>query len=128
MPRSPASTALLLLPLLFGACAAWIEPSGGFAAANVFSVTVFGGAVPDLIVSGITGRDCGVVRLEQGLNYCRAAEQPPEPPPFCTRSLARVDCWVNPAELTDHPRGVADGPLRLTPAQQANRTRHWPEF
>ena len=128
MHRSPAFKALLFLPLLFGACAAWIDPSGGFTAANVASVVVFGRAVPDLVVSGITGRDCSVVRLEQGHSYCRAAEARLAPPPFCTHSLGRVDCWANPADLTDRPRGVADGPSRLTPAQEANRTPRWPEF
>ena len=128
MHRSLVFKALLLLPLLCAACSAWIDPSGGFMAANIASVIVFGRAVPDLVVSGFTGHDCSVVRLEQGLNYCREPDGPPAPPPFCTRSLARVDCWARPEELTDHPHSVADGPLSLTPAQQANGTPRWPEF
>lgn len=128
MHRSLAFKALLLLPLVFGACSAWIDPSGGFMAANIASIVVFGRAVPDLLVSGVTGQDCSVVRLEQGLNYCRDPDPPPAPPPFCSRSLAGVNCWTNPGELTDHPRGVADGPAGLTKAQQANGTPRWPEF
>ena len=128
MRQSPAFTALLALPLLFAACSAWIDPSGGFMAANVASVMVFGRTVPDLVVSGVTGLDCSVVRLEQGHSYCRKPDPPPLPPPFCTRSLGWVDCWADPAALSDHPRGLADGPAFLTPAQQANRSPRWPEF
>ncbi len=128
MHRSPAFAALLLLPLLFAACSAWIDPSGGFMAANVASVVVFGRAVPDLLVSGVTGLDCSVVRLEQGHNYCREPDGPPPSPLFCARSLGRVDCWAEPSMLTDHPRGLADGPSSLTPAQQANGTPRWPNF
>ncbi len=48
-------------------------------------------------------------------------------PRYCTRSLAVVDCWKNPAALNGQPQHpVADGPDRLTPAQQAAPQRGWP--
>ncbi|MBU6498786.1 MAG: hypothetical protein KGQ40_09685 [Rhodospirillales bacterium] len=51
------------------------------------------------------------------------------PPAFCTRSLGVVDCWANPAALNGQPvREVADGPRRLTPAQQRDARRGWLPF
>jgi hypothetical protein len=50
------------------------------------------------------------------------------PPPFCSRSLAAVDCWNEAASLSNRPRQLADGARSLTRAQEANRTRTWPEF
>ncbi len=38
---------------------------------------------------------------------CAAAKPPPAP--YCTRSLADVDCWADPADLPDHQRQVAAG-------------------
>jgi hypothetical protein len=125
----------VLLPLMvfvLPGCAAMTQPYSSFAgvgAANVASVTVFGRAVPDLVYSGATGRDCSVVRLEQNKTYCKAVEPPPAAPPFCTRSLGTVDCWSNPEALNDSPvRGVADGPSTLTPEQEADRTAKWPKL
>jgi hypothetical protein len=80
----------------------------------------------DAVYSWITGRDCSVVRLDQGKTYCRPTEPLPAPQPYCTRSLARVDCWADPATVPGHPRGVADGPSMLTAEQEANRVRTWP--
>jgi hypothetical protein len=117
---------LPLLPLLvLAACA---EPMGALAAANAASVVVFQRAIPDLVVSAITGKDCSVVRLEQDKSYCRPQEAAPARPPYCTRSLGKVDCWSNPEKLPGPPREVADGPRTLTPEQEANRTRLWPNF
>ncbi|MFL5254987.1 MAG: hypothetical protein ACJ8AI_19255 [Rhodopila sp.] len=80
----------------------------------------------DAVYSLVTGKDCSIVRLDQGKTYCRPVEPPPEPPVFCTRSLGRVDCWEDPAALPNRPTGVADGPATLTPQQEANRVRRWP--
>ena len=125
----------VLLPpivLVLSGCASWTQPYSSFAgvgAANVASVAVFGRAVPDLVYSGVTGRDCSVVRLEQNKTYCKGIEPPPAAPPFCTRSLGTVDCWSNPEALNDSPvRGVADGPSTLTPEQEADRTAKWPKL
>ena len=116
----------LLLPLL--APAGCAEPTGVFAAANAASVAVFQRAIPDLAVSAATGKDCSVVRLEQGKPYCRPLELLPERPPYCTRSLGTVDCWTDPQKLPGPPPEVADGPTTLTPEQEANRTRRWLDF
>jgi hypothetical protein len=80
----------------------------------------------DALYSLVTGRDCSLVRLDQGKTYCRPVEPPPEPPTFCTRSLATVDCWKDPDAVPGHPRGVADGPTGLTAQQEADRVRTWP--
>ena len=60
------------------------------------------------------------------LPACRPEEPPPPAPKFCTRSLGVVDCWVDPAALSDQPHEVADGPRVLTPLQEADRTKRWP--
>ena len=73
-------------------------------------------------------RDCSLVRWDRGHGFCRPPDLPPAPPPFCSRSLAGVDCWAEPAALVNPPRGLADGPRGLTEAQETNRTRIWPRF
>jgi hypothetical protein len=117
---------LLLLALPLGGCANWTEPTGAFVAANAASVVVFGRSIPDLAVSGVTGKDCSVVRLDQGKSYCAPPEQPPGTPQFCTRSLARVDCWASPAVLPNRQQGVADGPS-LNAVQERDRVAPWPK-
>ncbi len=96
------------------------------AAVNLASVTLVGRSVPDIVISGLSGRDCSIVRVDRGLSYC-AAEQPvPGPAPYCTPSLGRVDCWVTRPASIPMQRGVVDGPVALTPAQEADRTAWWP--
>ena len=115
---------VLLTPLLLLALPGCAEPAGAFAAANAASVTVFGRAIPDLVVSAVTGRHCSVVRLDQGKPYCAAQPPPPSAPPrYCTRSLGVVECWADPEKLPGRPPEVADGPRVLTPAQEADRAR-----
>jgi hypothetical protein len=80
----------------------------------------------DAVYSWWTGRDCSLVRLDQGKTYCRPVEPPPEPPVFCTRSLGSVNCWQDPGGVPGSPRGVADGPAGLTAGQEADRVRTWP--
>jgi len=87
------------------------------------SVAVIQRTPIDAAYSLVTGKDCSVVRLDQGLSYCRPIESPPALPPYCTRSLGVTDCWIDPA---GQPPQQADGPVGLTPAQEANRTRRWP--
>jgi hypothetical protein len=96
------------------------------AGCGVITIPVIHRTVPDAVYSLWTGRDCSVVRLDEGKTYCRPLEPPPEPPAFCTRSLGSVDCWLDPATVPGHPRGVADGPSGLTAEQEANRLRTWP--
>jgi hypothetical protein len=93
---------------------------------GVGSIAVIQRSPLDALYSAATGKDCSIVRLEQGKTYCRPVEPPPEPLPYCTRSLALADCWRDPASLPDHPRDLGDIPHPLTPEQEANRTRTWP--
>ena len=116
---------ILLLPMLT-ACGR--EPWGAFAAANAASIPAFHRSIPDLLISGVSGRDCSVVHLDQGKSYCSPPEAPPDPQPYCTHSLGVVDCWVNPQALPGPPPPVADGPSTLTPAQEADRTHRWPDL
>ena len=106
----------ILFPGLTWACCA---------AVSGCAVPPFGRSLPDMLVSAARGQDCSIVRLEQGKSYCRPADPPPAPQPFCTRSLAVVDCWSNPQALTGPRIPVADGPSALTPTQEAYRTRGW---
>ncbi|WP_240048319.1 hypothetical protein [Crenalkalicoccus roseus] len=119
--RSPA---LLLLLLPLAGCDA--TGLGAAAAVTAGSVAVIGRTPVDAVVSLASGRDCSAVRLDRGLSYCAPREPPPAPPPYCTRSLGRVDCWTQPPLALPYVPGVADGPARLTPAQEAHRTRRWP--
>jgi len=116
-----------LILLLLCACGATPEQMAtGVAVVGVGSIAVIGRSPVDAVISAVSGKDCSVVRLDQGKSYCRPTEPPPEPPPYCSRSLGVVDCWSEPDKLPDHPPEVADGPRTLTPAQDANRTRGWP--
>jgi hypothetical protein len=118
---------LLLSFLALAGC----TPSEGMIAtvgvgATVISVTAIQRSPMDAVYSWVTGRDCSIVRLDQGKTYCRALEPPPEPPVYCTRGLGAVNCWKDPDTVPGHPRGVADGPAGLTAEQEANRVRTWP--
>ena len=63
------------------------------------------------------------MRLDQGKSYCRPIEPPPEPPPYCTRSLGVADCWRDPASLPEPAARARRGSRStLTPAQEADRT------
>jgi hypothetical protein len=95
-------------------------------AANVGSVAVIQRSPADAVYSWWTGRDCSVVRLDEGKTYCRPVEPEPEPPAFCTRTLGSVNCWRDSSMMPGQPRGLADGPAVLTRAQEADRVRTWP--
>ncbi len=115
----------LVLPLLLANCGDPTQATGVGALVGIGSIAAIGRTPVDAIWSIASGKDCSVVRLEKGLHYCREPDPPPESQPFCTRSLGRVDCWKDPASLPGTPVGVADGPDRLTPAQERERTRGW---
>ncbi len=118
---------LLMILLLLAGCGATPEQAlTGAAALGIGSIAIIGRSPLDALYSTASGRDCSIVRLEQGKDYCRPVEPPPPPQPFCSRSLALADCWADPASLPDHPPSLGDGPNTLTPAQDANRTRRWP--
>ncbi len=114
-----------LLPLLLlAACGASpVELTSVVGGVTAGSVAVLHRTPFDALWSLVTGRDCSMVRLDQGKSWCRPVEPKPAPPPYCTRSLGTVDCWIDPK---GKPPQVADGPMTLTPAQEANRTRRWP--
>lgn len=112
----------LLIPL--AACGP--EGNAIAMAANVATVPLLGRTLSDVVVSAFTGKDCSLVRVEQGKTWCREEEPPPAPPLFCTRSLGLVDCWESAAAQPSPPRrGVADGPQGLTAEQDRHRTRGW---
>lgn len=116
-----------LLSTLAGCGISLVEPAGAFVAASAAAVPVFGRSVPDMLYSGLTGRDCSMIRLEQGKSYCRPIEPPPEVPIVCTRSLGVPDCWANPEALGPDVHAIADAP-KPTPEQEAYRTRGWPNL
>lgn len=114
----------MLLPMLLTACTD-PAPVAGLIVADLASVAVFGRGLGDLGVSAATGRDCSIVRLERGQTYCAPVpEQLPEP--YCTRTLARVDCWASLDLLPRPTAGIAEAPPP-TPAQSRYRAARWPK-
>lgn len=116
----------LLVPLVACGGVAWTTPVGAAAGVNLVSVIVLHRSVLDVLWSLASGRDCSIVRLDQGLSYCKPLEPEPPPLPYCTHTLGWVDCWSDPSLLANLPEQVADGPYELTPAQEKNRTSRWP--
>lgn len=109
---------ILLLPLLLllPGCEAAVGPA---LAVNGVSLMLTGRAVPDIVYSGVTGRDCSIAYLDGGERYCRvepvAVEQP-----HCTRSLGSVDCWTGPVPGNPPPQGVGQ-------ARPGAPVQPWPE-
>ena len=120
--------ALVLVLLLAGCGATPEQVVTGVVGVGVGSIAVMQRSPFDALYSMVAGKDCSVVRLDQGKSYCRPVEPEPEAPPYCTRSLGVADCWADPASLPDHPPEIADGPRTLTPEQEQNRTRRWPDL
>ena len=119
----------LVLVLLLTGCGATPEQvATGVVGVGVGSIAVMQRSPFDALYSIVSGKDCSVVRLDQGKSYCRPKEPEPEVPPYCTRSLGVADCWRDPASLPDHPPELADGPRTLTPEQERDRTRRWPDL
>lgn len=121
--RHPIPLLLLLIPVLGGCDGPALVATAGV---NVASLTLVGRSVPDVLVSGVTGRDCSIVRLDRGMSYCAPREPAPGPPPYCTRSRGSVDCWVTRPGTIPMVEGVVDGPASLNAAQEADRTARWP--
>ncbi len=116
---------LLLLAALPG-CSGWLDPTGALAGADAASVVVFGRGIADIGASALSGRDCSIVRLDQGKTYCAPRREEARATPFCTRSLGAVDCWADPALLPAVHREVADNPPP-TPEQERYRNARWPK-
>jgi hypothetical protein len=123
MRRSIRHFALLLLcGLALGGCGVTaLSMSTGLVVADGASVMALHHDVFDLLVSGITSKDCSIVRLDRGKSYCAPTLPPSEPPEYCTRTLGVPECWASPLLFANPPRGLADGPWALTPEQEAHR-------
>jgi hypothetical protein len=121
---------LPVLSLLLPLCGCGLDPAAPYVigtAASLATVPVLGRTLPDVAVSLVRNQDCSMVRVEQGKSYCRTPDPPLDPPTgvVCTRSLADVDCYINPQMLVGQVKSVADGPGALTAEQEAYRTRGW---
>ncbi len=114
---------LPLLVVLTG-CQPAVAPAVAVGAVEASSVAVFGRGTVDLAYSAVSGRDCSIVRLDQGKSWCKPKEGPPPPARFCTRTLGTAECFADPQNLPDHPSQLADAPA-LTPEQEKNRTKGW---
>lgn len=127
LPRRVPPGRILAIGLA-AACVAGCVPATIFplTAGLGAEVAIFHRTLPDLIYSGITGRDCSLVRLDRGESYCRPVAPPVPPQPYCTRSLAGIDCWAHPEMMANLPPQVADGPRALTPEQDRARLARWP--
>jgi len=113
---------ILLIPLgLLCGCTS-VAPVAALLAAEGASVAVFGRGLVDIGVSAVSGRDCSIVRLDKGQTYCAVIE-PLHVERYCTRTLARVDCWADAPQLE---AGIADTPPPNA-AQLAYRGARWPK-
>lgn len=115
-----ACLALLAGPL--GGCVAAAALGG----AEAGSVAVFGRGIVDIGVSAATGRDCSVVHLDRRQDYCAPRERLPGPEPYCSRTLADVQCWSDPQDFVSVPRQIVDTP-HLTTEQERQVTARWPK-
>ena len=128
MPHFATTLRVLALLGLAGSTSGCLETLAIATGVGVAAVPLVGRTVPDIIVSGLSGKDCSLVRLDAGKSYCAPQEPAPAKPLVCTRSLGTVDCWRNPEALGVAYTEVADGARSLTPAQEADRTRRWPNL
>ena len=129
LPKVPSKNLIRWLPLLLAACClAGCVPETvlPLAAGLGAEVAIFHRTLPDLVYSGVTGRDCSMVRLDRGESYCRAVAPPVPPQPYCTRSLGMVDCWAHPELMANLPPQVAQGRSTPTPEQDRIRLARWP--
>lgn len=116
-------SAVLACTALLGCSSA--APVAALAAAEGATVAVFGRGIVDVVVSAISGRDCSVVRLEQGKTYCDPID-PPRTEPYCTRSLGAVDCWDLAVVPAIRRPEVGDTPLPNR-AQRRYQAARWPK-
>ncbi len=98
---------LAVLLLSVAGCEAIVAPSGAISFQPV-AITM---RIPaDMALSVITGLDCNIARLSPGQQYCQRIDHPPAPP-FCTHSLAGIDCWTMADPFGYPQRQVADTPF-----------------
>jgi hypothetical protein len=124
--RMNRAAALLVLPVLATLCGCVPATVIPVTAALGADVAIFHRTLPDTIYSAITGRNCSLVRLDRGETYCKPVEPPVPPQPYCTRTLASVTCWADPAAMPGIPTQIAQGPTALTPEQDRARLARWP--
>ncbi len=64
------------------------------------TLTYAGITPPDIITSAITGKECSLLKYEQGEPYCSSEEEAtgPELPLYCYRTIGDVDCYRTPAD------------------------------
>ena len=113
---------LVLIAGPLGGCVA----AAAVAGADAATVAVFGRDIVDIGVSAVTGRDCSVVRLDRRQDYCAPREHAPLAEPYCSRTLADVQCWSNPEDFTVLPRQIVDTPP-ITSEQRRQITSGWPK-
>jgi hypothetical protein len=119
----------LLVALLLAGCGLTPEQAlTGAGSGAIGSITILQRSPFDAVYSMASGRDCSIVRLEENKTYCKPVEPPPEQQPYCTRSLGVVDCWADPAKLPNRAPQVGDIPHGLTPEQEADRVKGWPNI
>lgn len=119
----------ILIILLLAGCGLTPEQAATVGVAGaVGSIAIIQRSPFDAVYSVVSGRDCSIVRLDAGKSYCKPIEPPPEQQPYCTRSLGVVDCWADPAKLPNRPPQVGDIPHGLTPEQEADRVKGWPNL
>ena len=115
---------LLLLMAALGGCAP--AAAVGVVAADVATITVFGRGIGDVGVSAVTGRDCSIVRLDAGKTYCAPRDDTPPVQPYCTRTLAAVNCWADPYLVPQRQQEFGYTPPP-TEDQQRYRAARWPK-
>ena len=114
----------LLILLLLAGCGA--TPEQVVPAAALFgigSIAVIQRSPFDALYSVLSGRDCSIVRLDQGKSYCRPVEPPPEPQPYCTRSLGRGGLLARSGHFPNPAAAARRRSADIDPVQEADRTR-----
>ncbi|TVR99546.1 MAG: hypothetical protein EA406_03190 [Rhodospirillales bacterium] len=81
------------------------------AGVQVAVVAGTGKTMVDHVVSLASGKDCSIVRKEQGRTYCREDEAVPAMPQHCYQTLGAIDCYVLPDPDAARRRPVPDTPV-----------------
>lgn len=94
MPGLPVKPVLfagsLLAMLLVSGCGSLVALEGASLLASDKMAT-------DHLVSLVSGKNCSVVRTEQGLEYCVEDQPPPlKPNVYCYKTLGTVSCYDRP--------------------------------
>ncbi|OKH87081.1 hypothetical protein [Thalassospira sp. TSL5-1] len=82
-----------------------------YVALDVVSIINTDKTIADHIISMSTGRDCSTVRSSMGEPYCKT-DPIPEPPLYCYRTLAAVNCYATPDPYNTGRRPIDWPPTR----------------